>query len=150
MKNLVVIALALGLGAGAAHGQPGKLAPRGASASDGRTMSATEVGNYFEPYAAGTRACYFRNARSGGELKLDMIVHRDGSVFALRVATPDVNKRASRAIDACIQKLATAWHFPPRPGFTHAVVPFLFQKTDARGAGPIPSCWSARGCRTRR
>jgi hypothetical protein len=115
---------------------------------DGRTLTGAEIDRYLAPYRAEIRHCYLGSA-TGGSLDLQMIIHRDGSVYQLKVITPGIAPRAARRIDRCIQKLAREWHFPVRRGFTHATVPFRFVRTIAPGAGPQPSCWSKRGCPSR-
>jgi hypothetical protein len=144
--------LAIGIVAAASPargGEDGQAPSHPRTEVDGKTLSATEVQHYFAPYGSDVRGCFLRRA-AGGKFSLDLIIHRDGSVFRAQVATPSLSRRAGRAVDACVQKLARSWHFPMRAGFTHAVVPFYLQKTNAPGAGPQPGCRSPRGCLTRR
>ena len=148
MKAALVILATLLLGATTAAAQSGAIKPR--TTRDAKTMSADEVEHYFAPYAAETRECYLRHATRGGDLRLDIIIHRDGSVFRLWTDTSRADARAAKRIEACVQRLAKRWHFPPRLGFTRAIVPFHFQKTTAPNAGPLRSCWRARGCSVRR
>ena len=117
------------------------------SNDEAKTLTATEVNHYIQPYRNEIRSCYLASA-SGGTLDLNLIIHRDGSVFELKVVTPNLSSRAARSIDRCIQKLSTRWHFPVRRGFTTVTVPFRFVKTVAPGAGPRPTCYRRHGCRS--
>lgn len=113
------------------------------------TLSAKEVATYFEPYLPEVRGCYLANARSktaDGTLRLELIIHPDGKVFRFGFVAAGVVKPWLPRLDACLRKLPPAWSFPARRGYTSAVLPFLFQRTRAPGAGPIESCWDARGC----
>jgi len=118
--------------------------------SDARTLTAAEVDHYIAGYIPQIKTCYLdqvgKAKAATGALRLEMIIHRDGSVFKLSVLAPGVTGKRLRRLDACVRKQAADWHFPVRRGFTSTVVPFFFQKTTAAGAGPHPSCWSARGC----
>jgi hypothetical protein len=119
---------------------------KSASDEDSPTLTGAEVDHYLQPYKAEIRGCYLSSA-SGGKLDLEMIIHRDGSVFELTVVTPKLAPRAARHIDRCIRTLSARWHFPARRGFTTVTVPFRFVKTVALGAGPQRGCYRRRGCR---
>lgn len=113
------------------------------------TLSAAEVQRAFEPYVPEVRACYLNNARGktvDGTLRLELIVHPSGKIFRFGFAAPGVKPPWLGKLDACLRALTEAWQFPARKGYTTAVLPFLFQRTTAPGAGPIESCWDARGC----
>ncbi len=143
MRSLVLL-VAIGLGIVACP-QPAHAQPKPGSI-DERTLTAAELGRYIEPYVPAIRACYLTHTRGrspSAALRLEIIVHRDGSVWKLGVVAPGVK---GRRLEACVQKLAQSWHFPVRAGFTTAVIPFFFQRTRAPGAGPQPGCVSARGC----
>lgn len=114
-----------------------------------RTLSAREVQTYFEPYVPAVRACYLEHAkgkRVTGALRLELIIHHHGQVFRFGFAAPGVEKPQLAKLDTCLRALASTWRFPVRKGFTTAVLPFVFLKTTAPGAGPIESCWDPRGC----
>jgi len=118
---------------------------------DKRSMSAKEVARYFEPYAPGVRGCYIahaRNAEATGVLRLELVIHHHGAVFRFGFVAPGVSKGNLGKLDACLRKLAATWRFPVRDGFTSAVLPFIYLKTNAPGAGPIESCWDPKGCPT--
>jgi hypothetical protein len=113
------------------------------------TLTAKEVQKYFEPYVPAVRSCYVASAHSksaDGTLRLELIIHPSGSIFKFGFAAPGVEKPWLARLDACLRKLAASWHFPVRTRFTTVVLPFLFQRTAAPGAGPIESCWDPRGC----
>lgn len=116
-----------------------------------KTLTAKEVERYLEPYVEGIRNCYLRAGKppSSRMMRLELIIHRDGSVYRLRVITPKLARAAARKVDGCVRKASKEWHFPPRAGFTHVTIPFFFHRADPRGAGPYESCWSPRGCPTR-
>lgn len=113
------------------------------------TLTAAEVQRYFAPYLPEIRGCYLASARAKsatGELRLELIVHPNGSVYRFGFVAPGVRPPHLGKLDSCLRALASSWHLVERKGFTTAVVPFFFQRTSAPGAGPIESCWDARGC----
>ncbi len=113
------------------------------------TLTAAEVQQAFAPYLTAIRGCYLANARGkdvAGTLRLELIIHPNGSMFRFGFAAPGVRPPWLGKLDTCLRALATSWHLPERKGFTTAVVPYFFQRTAAPGAGPIESCWDARGC----
>ena len=104
---------------------------------DADSLTAKELHKYFEPYLVGVRDCYAANAKTGdGTLRLELIIHRDGTVFKFGFTAPGVPSKAIQELDHCLRPLSETWHFPVRRGFTSAVVPFLFVHTHAPGAGP--------------
>lgn len=113
------------------------------------TLSAKDVQTHFAPYVPEVRTCYLTHARSKtatGVIRLELLVHPNGSIYRFGFVAPGVGKPWLGKLDACLRALVPAWHLPARKGYTTAVLPFLFQKTRAPGAGPIESCWDARGC----
>ena len=100
-------------------------------------LTAKELRKYIQPYMPGIRDCYVAKAKSGdGSLRLELIIHRDGSVFKFAFTAPNVSAGTRQQLDRCLRPLSETWHFPVRRGFTSAVIPFLFVKTRAPGAGP--------------
>lgn len=141
--GLAAIGLVIGDGSREARAQPPP------AAGDDRTLTAAELDRYFEPYVPQVRACYLASARgprATGAVRLEIIIHRDGSVWKLGVVAPGVTGVSGVRLERCVQKAARSWHFPVRAGFTTAAIPFYFQRTHAPGAGPRPSCSRARGC----
>jgi hypothetical protein len=105
------------------------------------SISAKDLHKYFEPYVPAVRDCYAANAsgpQATGNLRLELVIHRDGSVFKFGFAAPGVTGAWLRKLDGCLRALSETWHFPVRRGFTTAVLPFVFQRTTAPGAGPFP------------
>ncbi len=116
-----------------------------------KTLTAKDVERYLEPYVEGIRKCYLSAGRppSTRLMRLELIIHRDGSIFRLRVITPQLSRPAARKIETCVRTASKEWRFPARSGFTHVTIPFFFHRANPRGAGPYESCWSPRGCPTR-
>jgi hypothetical protein len=113
------------------------------------TLSARDVQGYFAPYVADVRSCFIAHGRGKaveGTLRLELIIHPGGSIFKFGFAAPGVDPPWLGKLDDCLRKLVPGWHFPVRSRFTTAVVPFLFHKAAAPGAGPVESCWDPRGC----
>lgn len=116
---------------------------------DTRTLSAKEVATYFAPYVPAVRSCYLTNAKNReatGELRLELVIHRDGSIFRFGFMASGVTKPWLARLDTCLRRLSQSWSFPVRKGFTSAVLPFVFLKSNVPNAGPYESCWDARGC----
>ncbi|HEU0036835.1 MAG TPA: AgmX/PglI C-terminal domain-containing protein [Kofleriaceae bacterium] len=118
------------------------------------TLSATDVSTYAASYQTAIRACYDTHARgvrgATGELTLRLTIHSNGSPYRLAIRAPGVTGKALSRLDSCILAQVATWHFPVRRGFTDAVLPYLFLRTAAPGAGPLPSCWSPKGCPEKR
>ena len=109
---------------------------------DQPTINAKDLRKYFEPYVLPVRDCYASYAQGSdvdGNLRLELIIHRDGSVFRFGFDAPGVTGAWLRKLDTCLRTLSESWHFPVRGGFTTAVLPFFFQRTRAPGAGPHPT-----------
>ncbi|CAN5790962.1 hypothetical protein BH11MYX2_BH11MYX2_07780 [soil metagenome] len=142
MRRLVVMSLALALaGPSSSFGAPDDL--------DLHTLSAAEVAKYFAPYVPDVRGCYVKYAKSKeatGVLRLELVIHHAGWIFQFGFAAPGVTRPSLPRLDACLRTLSKTWKFPVRKGFTSAVLPFVFLKTNAPGAGPIESCWDPKGC----
>jgi hypothetical protein len=121
-----------------------------AHADDPDTLSAKEIQYYFAPYLPEVRSCYvsYGHGRvAEGVLRLELIIRPGGSVSTLRVAAPGVDPPWLTRLGGCLRHRVRDWHFPVRDGFTTAVMPFLFHKAAAQGAGPVASCWNPGGCR---
>lgn len=145
--SVMTLALALALPLGVAVA--GEETKPGGDDVDTPTLTAKEVARYFEPYAPAVRRCYIDHARSKtaeGTLRLELIIHSNGSIFKFGYAAPGVVAPHLARLDRCLRKLPPTWRFPVRRGFTSAVIPFLFVRVHAPGAGPIESCWDPKGC----
>ncbi|MBL0214323.1 MAG: hypothetical protein IPQ07_10590 [Myxococcales bacterium] len=138
--QLAVLVVAVCLGAAVAHARRD---------DPTATLSAAEVQAAFASYVPDVRTCYLTNARGkdvDGNLRLELIIHPSGKIFRFGFAAPGVRPPWLGKLDTCLRALADTWQLPARKGYTTAVLPFLFQRTTAPGAGPIESCWDARGC----
>lgn len=114
-----------------------------------RTLDPSVVEAHVKPYFADIEKCYLGtagNIAGAGKLELDLVIHRDGRVFSAKVATPGLGTMQSARIETCVRNIVESAKFPVRRDFTTAVVPYFFQKTFAPNAGPIQSCYSAKGC----
>lgn len=99
------------------------------SDEDQASLSAKDLRKYFEPYVAGVRDCYAMLNEGNGNLSLDLIIHRDGSVFRFGFEAGGISPNAVAKLDGCLRPLSEKWHFPVRRGFTNAVMPFHFQRS---------------------
>jgi hypothetical protein len=127
------------------------LAPAASAGPDDpdRSLSSREVQTYFAPYLPAVRECFLANAkgpRVTGSLRIELIIHHHGHIYRFGFSAPGVETGPLAKLDTCLRDLAKTWSFPVRKGFTTAVLPFVFLKTQAPGAGPIESCWNPRGC----
>lgn len=121
---------------------PCRTAAGGGEADDQETISAKDLRVYFEPYIPGVKDCYAPSAPPAGSpavLRLELTIHRDGSVVRFGFQAPGVTGPLLRRLDACLRKLSIAWHFPVRRSFTTAIIPLQFTRTQSPGAGPKAS-----------
>jgi len=128
-----------------------KAKPTAKADVDKRILTAKEIQEYLTPYVAKIDGCYNRHGlkqkKSTGDLKIEMVIHRNGSIHRTQVYAPGV---PGKALKKCIEKLSKDWSFPPRKQFTHAIIPFFYLQTKTPGAGPQHSCWNPRGCPKKR
>lgn len=85
---------------------------------------------------------------AGGTLDVMLVIHRKGIIDAIDVRAPGVGAKAFAKIDACVRAQLDGFVFPARKVGVTAVLPYVWQKTTAAGAGPQESCWDAKGCKT--
>ena len=114
-----------------------------------RTLTLAEVEAQVKPVSAEISRCYLDAAagtRAGGELRVQLDIHRRGKLDAVSVAAPGLPAKLLRKVELCVRGLVEPIEFPARRAPTTAVVPFYFQRTDAPNAGPQLTCWSPRGC----
>jgi len=145
LSPLIVCAAALTAGV-ALGGEP--------SSADGKPpkhLTQTDIEQAIAHDVDAVARCYkkfgLRHKKAKGELRIELVVHRRGYVKRVSIDAPGVR---GKKLERCVRPLAQAWSFPERRYFTVASVPFFFLRTDAKGAGPMHSCWSAKGCPTRR
>lgn len=101
-------------------------------------LTAREVMRDITPYIPEIRACYLTQAARAkktatGQVSLELVIRPTGGIFALHVTAPGVK---GAGLERCLRQRADAWRFAEAPGHTTAIVPFLFLKTNAPGAGP--------------
>jgi len=112
-------------------------------------LSAGEVAAEVRPYLPEIERCYLErlgDLRQAGHLDLTFVIGRDGTVVSIAAAAPGLPVRTVRRVESCIRDAVDALHFPARRNDTTAIVPYYFQRIDAPGAGPQPSCWNPKGC----
>jgi len=115
---------------------------------DQPTLTATDLQKYFAPYIPEVKQCYADSTRAtgaDGRLRLELIIHRDGTVFRFDFVAPGVTGARLNKLDGCLRSLSEKWHFPVRRGFTTAVMPFLFQRVTPADQ-PKSTCRDHRDC----
>lgn len=112
-------------------------------------LEPTEVAAEVRPYAPDIERCYLDrldDIHHAGKLDVMFVIGRDGHVMSLDIAAPSLPARNVVQMAACIREVVDPIHFPARRGDTTAIVPYLFQHTNAPGGGPQLSCWDPKGC----
>jgi len=108
-------------------------------------LSAKDIEAELAPWRGDMQRCYTQRAsETGGELAVTLVIGRDGGVISSRAAAPQLARKTAARVERCIEAIVGQVEFPARRNDTTVVVPFAFHKTE--GAGPVASCWSARGC----
>ena len=118
-------------------------------AEPARELSSNAVSERVDAVYPELRRCYVDTAgdvRGAGHLDVTLGIARHGSLFSVDVSTPDLPRQLAKKIDACVRAAVAELRFPTSRRDTTAVVPFYFQHTFARGAGPAYSCWNPNGC----
>jgi hypothetical protein len=112
-----------------------------------KILDATEIRKTMGPWVENLQNCYRDNAldqaKASGEMRLEMIIHREGKVVTHRVVAPGVS---GKKLAKCVAKVVAKLRFPRKSGFTTTAIPFYFMRTKSAKAGPMESCWSPRGC----
>ncbi len=106
-------------------------------------LEASEVAAEVRPYAPDIERCYLDrlgDVHRAGRLDLTFVIGRDGHVVSLDAAAPGLPARTAHQVAACIREAVDPIHFPARRADTTAIVPYLFQYTNAPGGGPQLSC----------
>jgi hypothetical protein len=128
-------------------GEPGPATSHPASE---RYLSASDISAQVAPYVPEIERCYLTavgDPRRTAQLDLMFVIARQGEVLSLDIAAPSVSVRKVHKIASCIRTAVEALRFPERRNGTTAILPYLFQRTEAPDAGPQPSCWNPKGCR---
>jgi hypothetical protein len=112
-------------------------------------LDAHEVTALVTPHALAIERCYLGEigalARTT-RLDLTLVIARDGHVLSAGTAATGLPVRVARKVSGCVRELLDGVQFPARRNDTTAVVPYVFQKTDAPSTGPALSCWNPKGC----
>jgi hypothetical protein len=112
-----------------------------------RFLTAKEIETGMAPHVEAIGTCFKKHAlgKKGvtGEVRLEMVVAPSGRIHRLRIVAPGVS--GSR-FQSCVEKALEAAWFANKSRYTTAVIPFLFVRTQAPGAGPLMSCWRKTGC----
>ena len=94
-----------------------------------QTINAKDLRKYFEPYLGGIRDCYVALKEGDGGLRLELVIHRDGSVYRFGFEATGLSPNGVQRLDHCLRPQSEKWHFPVRRGFTTAIVPIHFQRS---------------------
>ena len=121
-----------------------------AAAETGKDLGPNEVRTHLGAIDAQIGQCYVAAVGDGvgGKLEVTLAIHRKGIVDHVDVRAPGVAAKTVAKIDACVRAALDGFTFPARQVGTTAVLPYVWQKTTAVGAGPQESCWDAKGCKT--
>ena len=121
-----------------------------ASANNGKDLGPGEVRTHLATADAAIAQCYVATVGEGvgGRLDVTLTIHRKGLIDHVDVRAPGVDAKLVTKIDACVRTALEGVTFPSRKVGTTAVIPYLWQKTVAAGAGPQESCWNPKGCQT--
>jgi hypothetical protein len=100
-------------------------------------LSAADVRKVMNRHGDEVKVCYLRHGMSQrtatGKLKVSVIVQKSGAARDVTVEAPGVK---GKQLGRCVATAAKAWSFPEIDSVTEVELPFLFQHTHARGAGP--------------
>ena len=117
-----------------------------------RDLEPGEVRDRMKVVDAEIEACYVGavgERRGAGQLELKLSIHRSGLLDRIDVTTPNLPSPVAKQIDTCVKAAVKDLAFPARRAETVAVVPYYWQRTAAKHAGPQYSCWDPKGCRSR-
>ncbi len=106
-----------------------------ALADDG--LTAADVRQVMVAHGDEVRACYLRHGMpqraATGKVTVSVVVQKSGETREVTVDAPGVK---GQKMTRCVASSAKAWRFPETSSVTEVQLPFLFQHTNARGAGP--------------
>ena len=117
-----------------------------------RDLEPSEVRDRMKVVDSAIGACYLDavgERRGAGQLEIKLSIHRTGLLDRIDVATPNLPAPVAKKIETCVKDAVKDLAFPARRTETVAVVPYYWQRTAAKNAGPQYSCWDPKGCRTR-
>jgi hypothetical protein len=100
-------------------------------------LTADHVRKVMAEHGDEVKACYVehgvRQPTATGRVEISLVVAKDGTTDEIAVDAPGVK---GPALARCVEAAARGWSFPAIDSPTLAQLPFLFQHTHARGAGP--------------
>lgn len=107
------------------------------ASADGGTLTAKDVRRVMSAHQGDVRGCYvkygMKQRKATGKVLVNLIVERDGKVRKAEAVAEGVR---GKRFERCVAKQTQKWRFPPIRHATDVQLPFLFQHTAARGAGP--------------
>jgi hypothetical protein len=112
-------------------------------------LSASDVAALVAPHGPAIERCYLDavgGVRRTSQLDLMFVIARQGHVLSVDIGAPAASPLAVDAMVRCIRSAVDSLHFPERRNDTTAIVPYVFQRTEAPSAGPQLSCWNPKGC----
>jgi hypothetical protein len=108
----------------------------GAASAD-RGLTEADVQEVMTSHGDDVRACYmqhgFKQRTATGKVVVSVVVQKNGATRDVKVDAPGVK---GKSLSSCISGSARDWQFRPTGDVTEVQLPFLFQHTRARGAGP--------------
>lgn len=131
----------------ASHDPTPGISPR--SARKPSHLSAGDISSNVALHATEIEHCYLDavgTVRRTAQLDLMFVIAREGDVLSLDIAAPTASPQAVHRIATCIRTAVDGLRFPERRNDTTAIIPYVFQRTEAPGAGPQLSCWNPKGC----
>lgn len=100
-------------------------------------LSAADVRKVMNRHGDEVKECYLRHGikqrTATGKVTVSVVVEKSGDTRDVAVDAPGVK---GKQLSRCITTAASAWSFPQIDSVTEVELPFLFQHTHARGAGP--------------
>jgi hypothetical protein len=112
-------------------------------------LSASDVAALVAPHEDAIERCYLTavgNVRRTSQLDVMFVIARQGNLLSVDIGAPDASPYAVHAMTSCIRTAVADLQFPERRNDTTAIIPYVFQRTEAPDAGPQLSCWNPRGC----
>jgi TonB family protein len=108
-----------------------------ATAAAAGELSAADLRKVMAEHGDDVKQCYTRHGMkqrtASGKVVVTAVVAKDGSTRDVSVEAPGVK---GDKLERCVASAARSWAFPPIDSPTEVELPFLFQHTHARGAGP--------------
>jgi hypothetical protein len=112
-------------------------------------LSASDVAALVAPHAPRIERCYLDAVgavRRTAQLDVMFVIARQGKLLSVDIGAPTASPHAVHAMATCIRAAVDDLQFPERRNDTTAIIPYVFQRTEAPNAGPQLSCWDPKGC----